>query len=311
MKAQEIEELLRLEREDLDGEAAERWRERLEGDSEAQDWLAWARAVRRGASSPWAGEGEADAGTPAPDPMDVAALAQGLLEPDAARDVRRQLLGCVDGMGMLRAALEECAVQGDAHLQEAFQPDVPLEEDSDPSRGPGQAPIRGGFGRVLLLAAGLLILAWAGRSVWQQATADSPDRARLVALAERSAMPTASLRSELAGGLELYGQGRWAEAAQALGAALEEEAAADAGATWLYLGSAQLMAGEDGSALASLEQAHALCEGSYAPEAAWQLAQARLLAGDGDGARGLLDGLAGTHRGGAAADLLQRMAEAD
>lgn len=307
MKGQEIEELLRLERGELGGEAAGRWRGRLEHDQEAQDWLAWARAARGGAGSGPLSEAEA----PAPDPMDVAALAQGLLEPDVAREVRRQLLDCVDGMGMLRAAIVECEAQGEEVSPLGAQPASTFGADRAANQVQGRALIRGGFGRVLLLAAGLLILAWAGRSLWQQSPSGTPERARLVALAERSAMPTASLRSGLAEGLELYSQGRWPEAAQALVAALKEEAAEDAGPTWLYLGSAQLMAGEDGPALASLEQAHALCEGSYAPEAAWQLAQARLLAGDGEGARSLLDGLAETHRGGDAADLLERIAEAN
>lgn len=301
-------ELLRLERGELGEAQAAAWRARLESDPEAREWLAWAQALRAGVG------GTAESG-PAPDPMDVAALALGELSSREAAEVRAQLAVCPDGMGMLTAALEEVAAQGAGAGGRAAAgrggvgerrldlgrvgPDGGVEATGSAGRG---------WGRVLILAAGVLVLAWGGQSLWRGGSgggAGEGVRAALAALAERSVLPVASLRSESGQALEQYGEGRWAAAAQGL----EERVAADPsdGPAWLYLGSARMLTGEDAQALAALEQAAAHCAGSYAPEAQWLLAQARLIAGDGPGARAALLTLKGTPREVSANGLLARM----
>lgn len=295
MRPQDLDELLRFERGELAPSRSEAWRARLDSDAEAREWLAWAQGLRKGVG-PGSGSGEGGA----PDPMDVAALAQGILDGEQAHEVRAQLADCPDGMGMLAAALEEVAAQG-IGAGEVGRADGAAVERRDRPEAQSHA-----WRRVLLLAAGLLVLTWGGRALWLGGSEGAGSSgANWAALAERSVLPVATLRSGAGQALELYGQGRWKEAA----AGLEARVAAEAtdGPAWLYLGSARLLAGEDASGLAALEQAAQHCRGSYAPEAQWLLAQARLIAGDGPGARALLEELSGTRRESAARQLLERM----
>ena len=300
MNGTDIQAILQFERGELTGQAAAYWQARVEQDQEARDWLAWARALR---STRWPQEGSDTAA--APDPMDIAALAQGRLDPIEARSVREQLLACEDGMGMLAAAMEECAVRG---LQPELDEEAPAVAPLPVSEAAIPPPQRG-LRRVLMLAAGLFAMVWAGRQLWQAAPPAGHAHLALAALAERQALPTPRLRSSAAQGLDLYGQGLWLDAAEALRSAsnddLDNEAAG--GPVWLYMGSALLMAGEGLRALEALEEAYARCEGSYAPEAAWQLTQARLLAGDEEGARALLVELEGSRRHTSATLLLERL----
>jgi hypothetical protein len=284
----DLEILLRLERGELAAEEAAEVRRALAGDAQAREWLAWIRGARRGTPAllvpdpAWEGSAVADAGA-APDPADVAALAEGRLAPDEARAVRAALARCDDGPEMLLAALTAARdLAGDVERAVPAAPPRPVPAVASQRRPLARDP------RTWLVAAAaaavILLVLWPDRD---GAPRELGAVARIEALAVNAVRGDASARER---GLEAYARADFAAAIAALSAAT----AADGGdgEAWLYLGSALLLESRAPDAAPALEAAAAAAKGPFAEEARWQLAQARLALADGDAARAQLERIA-------------------
>ena len=268
--------LLRFERGEISEAEAARVRAQLARDPVVRVDLDWIVALR---TATLRGALEGGRVGPAPSPDDVAALAEGTLGAERGIEVRAQLAACEDGYGMLRAALEELSV-------------ARQEQGESAPHAMQRRPRAWGTRRQLLAAAAamaLSALAWrlVPRGHGDEVDVPPGSIERALALVDRTPLPVPTLRSgPLFSGLSAYESEAYPDAIRELRAAVEESPAL--GEAWLYLGSAYLIVERDDDALSALLTALEACTGSYANEARWQLAQARLATGDLEGARSLL-----------------------
>lgn len=264
-----LDTMLRFERGELPPHEAAEVRRRLENDAQARDWLEWIAVLRRASASEVWERASADP----PDPMEIAALAEGTLPAGRARDVRAALARSAEGYGMFEAALEE------VHAA------TPLDAPGSGDQHPRPARLLRDPRAWIAAAAVLLAIFAVGRF--------APDPGvDVTALARREPLLVATLRSgedPIQPGLRAYGNTDYAAAVGELSAATVIDPENCLG--WLYLGSALLLLERAEEAVPALEHAADSCTGSLADEARWQLAQARLAGGDGPRAAALLESL--------------------
>ena len=272
-----LERLLRYERGELSPAEAASLQADVNADAEARAWLEWIKAVRGTSSAATAGTDSC----PLPDPIEIAALAQGSLERDRAAELRRQLGTHPDGFALFEAAVEEVSeLQATIATQLAPRPRGRL------FRFPGA-----------WLAAAAAVLIAVG--VWMR---QDPSAVDYGSLALREPLTAPVLRNDQGGsaayarGLEHYRESDWEQAIAELESAVAAQP--DLGVGWLYLGSARLQLGLDAAAAAAFEEAVLHCEGTFADEARWQSVQALLATEAADAAAERLSALAadGGHR---------------
>lgn len=288
-----IDALLRLDRGELAEADAASLRRRLEREPDAREWQAWIAALRSGGAGPAPEVSDPERGGDEPDPIEIAALAEGTLPAERARTVRAALLRAPDGLGLLEAAVEEAR-----HVQ----------QEAAPRATPVRRPTQLRFPATWLAAAAVLLVVVLGIGLGLRGR-----KADLRALALREALAVPELRTstdDLARGFTAYLAGDWSGAADAFAAAEREGASACESA--LYLGSSLLLAERDPESLAALLRARESCSGSFRSEALWQLAQAHLALGDARQATGMLYTLVAegaSHRHDDARSLLARLLE--
>jgi hypothetical protein len=267
-----LDRLLRYHRGELSDAEAEELRQRLETDGEARRWDAWIGLLSSAGSgdSPETGAGE-------PDPIEIAALAEGRLAEPRASEVRAALAGMADGDELLETALAEVRANRKRWWVHRLLRDA----------------------RTWAAAAVLVVIAVLG----YRAREGRPDLASLV---QRSPLAVPTVRSAegaLARGFSAYREGRYEDAADELRTATQTPSSECE--AWLYLGSSLFLLSRDEEAGEALLHARGSCAGSLADEAAWQLAQVRLASGDGPAAAALLQALEGSHREDDAREILE------
>ncbi|MEM1449053.1 MAG: hypothetical protein AAGI22_08060 [Planctomycetota bacterium] len=269
-----LDALLRYERGDATPDEARSLEARVASDPDAASWLEWIRALRA-AGDAGALRGD-EAGAP-PDPIDVAALAEGTLSAERAGEVRAALASSADGYEMLAVALEEVEASRTLRV-------LPGGAARSGNRPGWIAAIT-----VAAVAAAVLLVSILSRNADDPpAGPDGVAPAVLATLVDRTPLPVPSLRSApTSEGLTAYRDGDFARAATELAKAAE--VAPEDGLVLLYLGSARRMTGDDAGALEPLGRARDVAAESMATEATWQLAHAHLALGRADDAAALLE----------------------
>ncbi|MEM9378523.1 MAG: hypothetical protein AAGB93_01145 [Planctomycetota bacterium] len=288
-----LDSLVRYESGDATPEEAAAVEKRLASDPEAAAGLEWIRALRA------AGEAGAlrgdETGSP-PDPIEVAALAEGTLPAARADEVRAALAACAEGYEMLAVALEE------------VRPDRGLRALPGGAARPvrRRGVDRGWMVAIAVAAAAAAALLLSILSSGAEGPPTEQDPAALASLVDRTPLPVPSLRSTAApAGLAAYRDGDFIRAAEELAAAAVD--APKDGLVLLYLGSARRMAGDDRAALEPLARSREVAADSLAEEATWQLAHAHLALGRAGEAEALFEGIEAGPRAAEARAILEAL----